>query len=101
MTYRGARTRTGFGPRPCRYSPIDPQDSTTIARTSGRGAWRSLMPHPSDIEPDGSIDGLDLTVLLAEWGSSCQAGFGCRSDLDRNGLVDGFDLAELLANWGG
>jgi polyhydroxybutyrate depolymerase len=50
---------------------------------------------PADISGDGSIDGADLGMLLAAWGSADPA-----SDLDGNGSVDGADLGMLLAAWG-
>jgi hypothetical protein len=39
------------------------------------------------------VDGADLGLLLAGWGSSSP-------DLDGNGTVDGADLGLLLAAWG-
>lgn len=48
-----------------------------------------------DLNGDGHVDGLDLTTLLAAWGSS-----DATADLDRNGSVGGSDLALLLAAWG-
>lgn len=46
-----------------------------------------------DLDGNGAVDGADLAVLLAAWGS---AG---RADLDGSGNVDGVDLAILLAAW--
>ena len=48
-----------------------------------------------DINQDGSVNGIDLTYVLAGWGTTSP-----RSDLNHDGIVDGFDLAILLANWG-
>jgi hypothetical protein len=48
----------------------------------------------SDFNGDGMIDGGDLAVILAEWGSS---GPG---DLNGDGTVDGADLGKLLGSWG-
>jgi len=50
---------------------------------------------PADISGDGSVDGIDLGMLLGAWGSAAPA-----SDLDGNGSVDGVDLGMLLAAWG-
>ena len=47
-----------------------------------------------DFTGDGSVDGADLTVLLAAWGSS-----GSPADLDGDGTVGGADLALLLGAW--
>jgi hypothetical protein len=49
-----------------------------------------------DLNGDGVVDGLDLGILLANWGA-CE---GCPADLDSDGEVDGSDLGLLLANWG-
>ena len=46
-----------------------------------------------DLNESGLVDGEDLTILLADWGSG-------RSDLDGDGIVGGSDLARLLADWG-
>ena len=53
-------------------------------------------PCPAEINGDGSVDGADLGMLLAAWGSADSA-----SDLDGNGSVGGADLGMLLAAWGG
>lgn len=49
-----------------------------------------------DLNLDGSINALDLGILLGLWGDSDpEAG-----DFDGNGIVDGGDLGFLLGNWG-
>jgi len=50
-------------------------------------------PAPEDLNGDGVVDGGDLGLLLANWGSW---GVG---DLDGNGVVDGADLGTLLSAW--
>ena len=52
---------------------------------------------PCDLVPDGAVDGLDLGVLLSEWGPATPA---TRSDRNDDGAVDGNDLGTLLAAWG-
>ena len=52
--------------------------------------------NPADINGDGAVNGLDLTVLLGAWGTSAAA-----ADIDDNGIVDGLDLSQLLAAWTG
>ena len=49
---------------------------------------------PADLNQDGTVDGVDLTYLLGQWGGEGSA------DLNGNGIVDGGDLTELLARWG-
>ena len=46
-----------------------------------------------DLDGDGLVCGSDLTILLAQWGSTGSA------DLDGDGFVSGPDLTSLLANW--
>lgn len=47
----------------------------------------------ADLDGDGLVNGADLAVLLAGWGSSGIA------DLDGSGVTDAADLAILLAAW--
>jgi choice-of-anchor B domain-containing protein len=50
---------------------------------------------PADLNGDGVVDGNDLGVLLADWGT-----VGGPADLNGDGIVDGNDLGQLLADWG-
>ncbi|MEY2712552.1 MAG: hypothetical protein RL005_774 [Planctomycetota bacterium] len=58
-------------------------------RVDGIGCAAS---NPADLDGNGIVDGADLGLLLAGWGSSSP-------DLDGNGLCDGADLGLLLAGW--
>ncbi|MFG0258566.1 MAG: S8 family serine peptidase [Phycisphaerales bacterium JB043] len=49
--------------------------------------------HPADFNCDGSVDGLDLGILLGAWGTPA-------GDLDDDGNTNGADLGILLGNWG-
>lgn len=49
---------------------------------------------PGDVSGDGTINGVDLSIVLANWGGS---GTG---DVDQDGVVNGADLASVLAGWG-
>lgn len=51
-----------------------------------------------DLNASGSVDGADLGVLLAFWGTVSPA--FPKADIDRDGSVSGADLAILLGNWG-
>lgn len=51
--------------------------------------------NPADLNGDGFVDGADLGLLLAAWGTP---GPG---DLDGSGTVDGADLGGILAAWTG
>lgn len=46
-----------------------------------------------DLNQDGSVNGVDLAILLSQWGGSGTA------DFNLSGMVDGIDLAFLLAYW--
>lgn len=50
---------------------------------------------PADLDANGVVDGGDLGLLLAGWGTS-----DVDLDLDQSGIVDGGDLGLLLASWG-
>jgi 5'-nucleotidase/UDP-sugar diphosphatase len=62
----------------------------------GEGRIVKFVPSPSfpaDVNGDGVVNGLDLGVMFANWGSS---GAG---DVDGNGTVNARDLAIVLASW--
>lgn len=48
-----------------------------------------------DINGDGVVDGADLALVIAQWGTP-----GPDADLDGTGQVDGRDIGYLLARWG-
>jgi hypothetical protein len=50
---------------------------------------------PGDINRDGQVDGADLGLLLADWGSDALPA----ADINRDGNVDGSDLGLLLSDW--
>ena len=54
---------------------------------------------PADIDRNGSIDGIDLAIILGKWGTNGGADYP-GADVDRSGVVDGSDLAEILNSWG-
>lgn len=49
---------------------------------------------PGDLNGDGVVNGADLSILLAAWGSSDPL-----ADLNGDGVVNGADLAMLLSDW--
>lgn len=68
-----------------------------IAVTHGRGMFRlplnQIFSPPADLNSDGVVDGADLAILLASWGTQ----FG---DVNGDETTDGLDLATLLSTWG-
>lgn len=51
---------------------------------------------PGDLDGDGHVNGADLGVLLAAWGSSDPI-----ADVNDDGVVDGSDLGIVLSGWTG
>lgn len=54
-------------------------------------------PCDADLNMDGTVNGVDLSQVLAQWGPCSGT---CIGDIDDNGTVDGLDLAVVLAGWG-
>jgi hypothetical protein len=50
---------------------------------------------PGDLNNDGKVDVLDLSVLLSAWGTA-----NTTADVNKDGSVNFFDLSILLAHWG-
>lgn len=74
----------------CRVTPSDGRLSAATASASAT-VRRAC---PSDLNGDGIVGGLDISVILAAWGSSVAG------DVDGDGDTDGQDLTALLAAWG-
>ena len=52
-------------------------------------------PVPGDLNTDGQVNGVDLSILLAAWGTDDPV-----ADISGDGIVGGPDLSILLAAWG-
>lgn len=70
-----------------------PVAGSTIVSGSGIN-WGGPVgpPNPADLNGDGAVNGADLGILLAAWGTN-------GGDLDGDGDTDGADLGILLAAW--
>lgn len=55
-----------------------------------------IQPIVGDLNSDGIVDGLDLSVLGSNWQ---RHGLRADGDLNNDGTVDGVDLSMLGANW--
>jgi len=56
---------------------------------------------PGDINADGTVDILDLKILMSSWRRLAgRPGYDLRADLNGDNRVDAFDLQILVANWG-
>ena len=49
---------------------------------------------PADLNGDGAVDGADMGLLIAAWGT------GGSGDINSDGVVDGADMGLLIAAWG-
>lgn len=56
----------------------------------------AVVPCTTDVNGDGVTDGLDLSSLMAGWGSTTSP----EIDFNDDGFVDGADLAALVGAWG-
>lgn len=86
---------------------LDSDDVNAVHAYAGDRAYRvrlspttgndeSLPPAcPVDLNGDGIVNGSDLGILLAFWGTDCPL-----ADLNEDGIVNGADLALLLSAWG-
>lgn len=75
---------------------LEIHQGSILAATNSQGVFRLPITSLSDLDGNGCVDGLDLGLLLAQWGCSG----ACTSDLDGDGSVGGSDLGWLLAHWG-
>jgi hypothetical protein len=58
---------------------------------------RAAQTPAADLNSDGKVDVLDLSVLLANWNKS---GAGLKGDINADGSVNINDLSILLSSWG-
>jgi hypothetical protein len=58
----------------------------------------SCTPCPGDITGGGFVDAIDLSILLAFWGSTGGGEFD--ADVNNDGIVEGADLSIVLSGWG-
>ncbi len=87
-----------------RITPFDEPRDRWEKETVPNLAWASPDDYPEAIDPpaaspadldgNGRVDGGDLGLLFAAWGSA-------QPDLDGSGSVDGGDLGILLQEWTG
>jgi hypothetical protein len=70
------------------------------ADANGNGLPDTCEPQPcsGDVDNSGSVGGVDLAIVLTNWGTPSAKYPG--ADTNGDGLVDGTDLATVLAGWG-
>lgn len=66
----------------------------------GNGVLDACEPQPctGDVDESNSVDGVDLAIILQNWGTPSPK--YPRADINGDGLVSGGDLALVLSNWG-
>jgi hypothetical protein len=88
--FRIARSRTNFDPfihDGPGWHNFDPDTEPVVGE--------AIPDCIADLNLDGIVNGLDLALLLSEWGAKDSA-----ADLNFDGTVSGLDLALLLGAWG-
>jgi hypothetical protein len=55
-------------------------------------------PCPGDADASGTVDGVDLAIILSRWGTPAKD--YPAADTNGDGTVDGIDLATVLGGWG-
>ncbi|MSR28002.1 MAG: hypothetical protein EXS03_00285 [Phycisphaerales bacterium] len=63
--------------------------------TPGVANHHCAVPCLGDLDFNSFVDGVDLTAILAAWGTAASG-----PDINVDGSVDGLDLTYVLANWG-
>lgn len=77
------------------FAVATPSGNANFDSTGFTAIVRSInLPGSPDLDENCIVDGADLGLLLAVWGSS-----GPFADLNNDGNVDGADLGLLLAAW--
>ena len=80
-----------------RWTACDEGDGSVIEAAIdafGAGTCDVEQFLPADFNQDGFVDGLDLAVVLANWGQ-----FNAGGDADGDGFTGAQDLAQVLASW--
>jgi hypothetical protein len=71
-----------------------------MIRVALNGPTQTLTPRfrfHADLNGDDAVDGVDLCMLLSQWGSCASE---CQADLNGDGVVGGEDITAMVARWG-
>jgi hypothetical protein len=82
------------GLAPGTYMIESKRSASPVGTTAvGIAWWMPEMFAAGDLNQDGVVDGLDMTVILSNW-----LGTGA-GDINADGVVDGLDLTVVLSGW--
>jgi len=59
------------------------------------GGIDAIVFNPADINQDGSVDVIDLLIIIDQWGQTDSP-----ADINGDGIVNVSDLLIVIANWG-
>ena len=59
------------------------------------GGIDAIVFNPADINQDGSVDVIDLLIIIDQWGQTDSP-----ADINEDGIVNVSDLLIVIANWG-
>ncbi len=91
------------GYQPAEYQPnaLDDLEGNNFQILANAIFYAGTFATPcADLNGDGVIDEIDLTILLKSWGQCTEKGECCLSDLNGDGEVSTQDLLDLFTNWG-
>ena len=83
--------------------PGNPDNPRNINAAGFIATFKPILPScpcAADLNGDCLVDGADLGLLIAAWGSCGKGGAGCPGDLNGDAQVDGADLGLMVAEWG-
>ena len=92
------RANTGTAALPAASAAVTvTATSPSLGMTDG-GFPLCPLPCSGDVDGSRSIDGVDLAIVLQNWGAPSAKYPG--ADINADGEVNGSDLAIVLAGWG-
>ncbi len=80
------------------FHNIPANEISTIMRLPGSG--QVTNPLPGDMSEDGTVDMVDLNMILIDWGNTGLDVIDQRADTNSDDTVDIIDLNALLIDWG-
>jgi chitodextrinase len=78
------------------YTVVATDAAGNVSPAAGPLSITTLAQKPGDLNSDGNVDLIDLSILLSNWSSTTSPQY----DINGNGVVDIFDLSVLLTNYG-